>query len=230
MVDSRWSMVDGRWSSVDSRQSSVDSQQSTIVSRQSTIGTAADRRWPIDDRRWPIDDRRWPIDDRRWPIDDRRWPIDDRRWTSLDLPHQLFRFRRIRLEDDRALEFAARAGTIFGLDVSAGQCHPRRSRFLAPNRNLERVDCRRCLSGSQVDAAKQQLCLGFIWRKIQRAAKLGDSFRVAALLEKPSATIEMEGGQFALLALSGIRDQVADALNSRCFQAFLDALQAAGNR
>src|SRR5204863_288336 len=51
--------------------------------------------------------------------DDRRWPIDAGRWPSLNLPHQLFRFRRIRLEDDRALQLAARAGNVFGLDVRA---------------------------------------------------------------------------------------------------------------
>ena len=73
----------------------------------------------------------------------------------------------------------------------------------APQRNLQRIDGFVDPSVAKMDAAEEQVGLGFVWRQVQRAIQLQHRLAIVFLVEEAAPAIQIESRELALIPLPG---------------------------
>ena len=94
----------------------------------------------------------------------------------------------------------ARARHIVEFQICLGERNVSGCSVAAPDRDLQRIDSFLRTTGSQVNAADQQVRLRFVWRQEHGAPKLRHRLAVLLGIEQTSSALEIELRDVLLIA------------------------------
>src|SRR3954447_17078569 len=135
-------------------------------------------------------------------------------------------FGRRRIDYQRAFQLGTGGRGVLELQVRFAQCDPCRGGVRAPDRDLQGIDGLLGTPGAKQNPADEQVCLGLVRGQVDRPPQLDERLSILLPLIQPSAAIEMEGGQFALLPLGGVDDGLLGAGLGRGFRLGPDTFES----